>query len=132
MTEIEIAEDPDESREWDPPSYKTPGRILVRSHGPAEPYEDGRPSVYRFSTEVLDHDSNSSVFWINEGVGFDFWLDSVDELEKPGVYVIEGITGDYIRGDGWTFDDDEEWDWQSVRPATQTEIDGEALDDIGD
>lgn len=128
MSQIEEIEEDDEPYEL--PSYDTPGRILVRSYGKAEPYSDGRPSVYRFSTEVLSYEGDTSVHWISEGVGFDFWLDRIDELETPGVYVIEGITGEYIRGDGWHTDDDEEWDWQSVRLATQTEIDSECLDDI--
>lgn len=102
------------------PSYKDPGRILVVSHGPAPPYPSGQPNVYRFSTEVLGHDG--CAFWIQEGEGFDYWLDQVDEMEVPGTYVIEGIIGHYMRGDGWTTDDDVDWEIGVVRPATPEEI----------
>ena len=110
------------------PSYSTAGRILVHALGLAHPYESGLDNVYRFSTEVLDHDG--CAFWIQEGEGFDYWLDNVDELEVPGYYVIEGIVGTYHRGDWWTTDDYVVWDWGPVRPATEEEIASAALADV--
>lgn len=124
MKPIEIAELPEEE-EPELPSLKDPGRILVRAFGLSDPYPDGSPNVYRLNVEVLDHDG--CTHWIQEGEGFDHFLDSFDELEKPGVYVIEGIVGTYHRGDGYATDDDVEWDWKGVRPATEREEMGEAL-----
>lgn len=46
-----------------------------------------------------------------------------DILAKEGYYVVEGATGIYTRGDGWEIDDDSDLDFESVRPATQEEID---------
>lgn len=116
---IEIA---GESDDFEPPLYSTPGRMLLEVTGPDEQY--GR--------EVECHDSDGSVFWINEGVGIDWWLEQHDipEIQASGWYVIEGITGEYIRGDGWSTDDDEEWEYKSVRPATLKEIAGKALCDL--
>ena len=82
----------------------------------------------RMMAEVLDHDG--CAFWIQEGEGFDYWLDNVDELEVPGYYVIEGIVGTYHRGDWWTTDDYVVWDWGPVRPATEEEIASAALADV--
>lgn len=64
-------------------------------------------------------------FWIQEGTGFDFWIDQffTTLTLAEGWWVIEGITGDYIRGDGWMTDNDEDWSFEFVRPATQGEID---------
>ena len=104
--------------DWDPPSYSTPGRILVEiCCVSCEP----RP-LYRYEIEVHSYDCDSSVFWIEEGAGFDWWFDHEVDLELPGVYVIEGIVGHYHRGT-WGFDDDnEEWEFSSCRRATDEEI----------
>jgi hypothetical protein len=119
MSELTVMETDED--DFQLPSYRDPGRILVRYHGPGE-------SVYRHDCEVLDYDG--SVFWISEGVGFDFWLEQYVDFPEPGVYVIEGITGEYIRGDGWTTDDDEEWDYTSIRQATEEEVSTETLADL--
>lgn len=110
----------DESEDMQPPSYRDPGTILVQSFGEAGPYDDGSKSVYRFDVEVLNYDGSACL--IAEGEGFIFWLENVDELTTPGIYVIEDIKGAYHRGDGWTTDDDVKWEWGTVRPATITEI----------
>lgn len=104
--------------EYQLPSYSTPGRILVEIYSVSCWL---RP-LYRYEIEVLDYDGDSSVFWINEGVGFDWWFEDEVDLELPGVYVIEGIVGYYHRG-AWGFDDDEEeWAFTMCRRATDEEI----------
>lgn len=118
----------DKEEEFKPPDYKTPGRILVRI-GPSE------TKVYNHEYDVLDYDGDSSVFWINEGQGFDYWLDNVDFPAPEGVFVIEGITGEYIRGRGWLNgevceEDDEEFEFKAVRAATEEEIKAECLSDL--
>lgn len=107
---------PIETEDYQLPSIKSPGFILVHVLGP------GETGVYRFETKVLDH--SESTFWINEGVGFDYWFDEYidNEFDTPGYYVIEGVRGHWIRGDGYSTDDDEDWEFASVRPATEKEI----------
>lgn len=120
MTEFQVIEtDPSE---YEPPSYNKPGRLLVK-------LDASDSIVYRYDVEVVDYDDDSSVFWINEGVGFEFWFDQYVDLElvEPGWFVFEGIVGEYIRGDGWHTDDDEEWDWALCRRATESEIQFEYL-----
>lgn len=102
------------------PSYQTPGDILVRVDDPADPK----------TWEVLDYDDASVCFYISE-FGFPFmfeheWSDMFEE-HPPGVYVIEGTTGTYRRGDGWTIDDDVDFYPGAIRPATEDEIRGEGL-----
>lgn len=116
---VEIADDLPEGNE--PPAYNVPGRILVHYIGPSA------ISVYRYECEVLDYDSDTSVFWIREGTDFSFWLDTYAEFTEPGHYVFEGITGEYIRGEWGYSEDDEEWDFASMRPATAEEIASGAL-----
>lgn len=108
-----------QEEKFEPPSYSDPGRVLVHIIGP------GEMGVYEYESEVLDHDG--CTFWIQEGTGFDFWLDSFD-FDSPGYYVIEGIVGCIIRGDGWESDDDERWSYKSVRKATPEEIVNQTFD----
>ena len=99
--------------------------ILVHLLGPCV------TGVYRHESEVLDYDSDSSIFWIQEGVGFDYWFDSYCDFPEyldEGFFVIEGITGEYIRGEGG-WDDDEEWSHTGIRQATDEEIQGCGLGD---
>lgn len=104
------------------PAYSEPGRILVRVLGPYS----GPPGLYKHDYEVLDHDG--STHWIAVGMGFRYWLDEFCEFAAPGTYVIEGITGEYHRGDwSWGEDDDETWEYICIRPATVEESKTEAL-----
>lgn len=104
--------------DYDPPRYSDPGRILVEiTRVASEPQP-----LYRYDLEVHYYDSDSSVLWVDEGVGFDFWFDEMVDLELPGFYVIEGVTGSYYRGT-WGFDDDdEEWYFVLCRRATDEEV----------
>lgn len=105
--------------EIDLPKYSDRGRILVRVLGPCF------SQVYNHEYEVLDYDG--SAFWISEGAGFDYWLDEMVVFPGPGLYLIEGIVGAYIRGDwAWGEDDDEEWEWELM---TRVDPEREALDD---
>lgn len=61
-------------------------------------------------------------------------LDYAIELLLPndpqdGCYVLEGVTGYYIRGDGWNTDDDTAMEFEQIRSATKDEIEayGEAV-----
>lgn len=118
----EMWADPDEE-DYEPPPMSKPGRILVNLLGP------GLTGVYRYESEVLDYDSDSSVMWLNEGIGFEYFFDTCCDFPSfEGVYVIEGIIGHYYRGTYGVDDDDEEWEYASIRPATPEEISSQTLD----
>jgi hypothetical protein len=62
------------------------------------------------------------------GVGVEFLLEDVlEEWPAVGFWVMEGITGAFFRGDGWTTDDDVEFYGGTLRPATQEEVSGYVL-----
>jgi hypothetical protein len=116
-----IPRDPEEE-DFQPPSPSKPGRVLFEIVHIYQPGENRRGDCYEI--EVVDWDSDSAVFWANEGIGVDYLLtDVLDlELEDVGFYVVDGITVDFIRGDGWTTDDDEDWCMGDVRRASPEEI----------
>ena len=117
----QITTAPDDGPDFEPPKLRDPGRILFT----VEP-DPENPGKKLF--EPIDHDG--SAFWINEGGFMDYWLESeVGDLER-GAYVMEGIVGSVLRGDGWTCGDSERWEYGEVRPATDTEIQKQALADI--
>lgn len=110
---IEISEHTVEDYEY--PSYVLIGWILVRV-GPSE------TGTYRHFYEVLDYDTGTSVFYIQEGTGFDYWLDEYCEFPEPGIYMIEGIVGHYTSPIyGWV-EADEDWEYSKIRLATEEEI----------
>lgn len=109
--------------DWEPDSPSTPGDLIFATG--AITY-DRRGRVDR--VELLEWEYDGAFFWIQEGVGLDYFVETADHgpvvLEENAVYVCEGLTVRYIRGDGWTTDDDEEWEDYTTRPATNEEIAG--------
>lgn len=55
----------------------------------------------------------------------DYTVQGLIVCPGEGWWIVEGITGDYRRGDGWSTDDDMRFDCKGVRRATADEI-GEA------
>lgn len=108
-----------EREEPDYPKYSDPGEIVLQLYGPAEPYASGAPSVYRWSFDMIDHDG--CTFWIQEGEGFEYWVDQLD-FPHPGYWVIPNITGTYHRGEWGFTDDDVDWDHEDPRPARWSDL----------
>lgn len=124
---VEFITEEDNNDSYSYPSYDDEGRILVYIYGPGQ-------SVYQYETDIFDYEPDSSVFYISEGMGFDYWFDCYIDFPGPGCYVIEGIKGRYIRGRGWLNgevyeEDDEEWEFSYIRKATKKEEETMALND---
>lgn len=121
MRVIPIEEDDD----YHPPAYGTKGWVLVEI---LTVFKPDNKMTYRFEIGESVVDENASPYWIGEGVGIEYWLDEqAPEDLKEGWWVFEGVVGTYHRGGGWISpdyceDDDEEWEFETVRPATPEEI----------
>lgn len=117
----EVEKDEDEP---ELPSYSDVGFILVKVGPYLEPEFSWRD---KHEYEVLDH--SGCTYWIAEGTGIDYWLNANIEFPKEGgVFVLEGITGRYIKGEWGFTDDDEEFTYESMRPATEEEIKNGTVD----
>jgi hypothetical protein len=79
---------------------------------------DGRISVGELQVDG-DH-----LKWELDAGMVDWCLDDfvTTELRKPGWVYFGGVTVDYVRGDGWTTDDDAEYDVREVRAATADDM----------
>lgn len=112
---IEIA--PPSEEVYELPSLSTPGRIFVEVFSII--HEKHKKS---YDLEILDYDHDTAVFWLDEGGFPDYWIGDECDFETPGHYVIEGIAGDFYKGDGWMTDDDMRFHYESIRKATVDEI----------
>lgn len=111
-----------EEEDYKPPKYSDKGNLLV--------YLEPTPlRHYRYDVTPVDYNGHSSIGYIVEGMGFEYWFDSYIDLDLEGWYVIEGIHGIYHRGEWGYTDDDEEWHFDLCRRASQTEIETNTLDD---
>lgn len=108
MTELQAVE----GTEYEPPPPKEPGTILFNAYVVSE---EGEP--LRYDYDVLDGDGGGA-FWVSEGIGFEYFLRYYVEIPGPGVYLIRNLTVHYTRGDGWTTDDDEDYEFDAPLPVT--------------
>jgi hypothetical protein len=122
IAEIEAGPDQVELPEGDfePPSYSDPGWILVEIITTGL-LKDGGWHDYELGETATD----GAAFWIVEEEGLEHWLDGHlrGEITDPGWYVIEDVIGTFSRGDGYSTDDDVDWEFASPRKATEDEID---------
>lgn len=112
IVEFDIIDDP--ATDFEYPSYSDPGHVIFDRL----PCDDDLPFSYLADIDIVDADTGSCVFYMQEGAGISFWLDTLLELAnlRIGRYVLTGITGRYIRGT-WGFeDDDEEFEYEQLIP----------------
>lgn len=86
------------------------GRILVHIMGPCT------TGIYKWESETLEWDGNGAER-ISDGVGFDYFYDSLDFPNGPGFYLITDILVTYHPGDGWEMDADEGIEVGSICPV---------------
>lgn len=105
------------------PNYSCRGRILVKVI-----WNGMRPGeLYRGSSqwdfEVLDYDGDTSIMWMSEGIGIEWFLKDDVTFPEEGTYLLTNVYGHYTRGDGWSSDDDEEWYCDDPMKTDQNELD---------
>jgi len=118
-TEITV-DDSGKEDEYDLPSYGEYGKIIVEVLGKI----DTTFNHCKWEWEIDRYTYEGSAFWINEGMGMDYFINSyiLEDIPHEGIWVIDNIKGYYHKGDWGFTDDDEEWEWGEVRLATEEEI----------
>lgn len=82
-----------------------PGTVVVDIFGPED------TGTYKYNSETIESIGEACEL-IAEGVGFDWFYDSLD-FSSPGRYLIKGITVTAYPGDYWT-DADEDIEVESI------------------
>ena len=116
----EIKVDDRGEEDFELPSYGEYGKIIVEVLGKV----DTTWNSLGWEWEIDRYTYEGSAFWINEGMGMDWFINNyvLEDIPHEGIWVIDNIKGHYYVGT-WGFDDDdEEWEWSEIRPATQDEI----------
>lgn len=117
LMEIQPKAEAADEEEFEYPKYSDKGDIIFEVLGEDE------TKVYRWHIEDVAY-CGGSTFYVQEGVGIKYFVDWMgdDRITGPGFYTFVGVHGRYLRGDGWTTDDDEDWEFDDLRPATPEEI----------
>jgi hypothetical protein len=118
MVELTFTESTSEEQDYHYPSYQDKGNILVELH------DTGNTGYHRWEVTVLGYDSDKAPFWLNEGLGIDYWVKDMidDQFPHEGIWFIEDVYGYYYKGT-WGFDDDdEEWYHGEIREPTAQEL----------
>lgn len=66
--------------------------------------------------------SGAASYEASYGGFLDYTIEGMTDCPGEGWFVIENITGFYSHGDGWMTDDDMEFYFEKIRPATEEEI----------
>lgn len=115
LDDFEVMDDND----YELPSYSEVGSITVEILGKIDiSYHP------KWEWEIDRYSYDGSAFWINEGMGIDYFINGFvgDDIPHEGIWTIEGIVGHYYKGEWGFTDDDEDWEWTNIRPATEDEI----------
>lgn len=103
------------------PAYGTKGYVIVEVLQKIDiPYHPG----WEWEIDRYTYDSENSTFWLSEGMGIDYFINNFigEDIPGPGIWMIEDVVGHYYKGDWGFTDDDEKWEWGTIRPATPDEI----------
>ncbi len=84
-----------------------PGRLLVDVLSPNE------SRAYRWDIEVVDYEGEGCER-VQEGVGFDYFIDGLEDIDGVGRWLIEGIVSTYYPASGWFDEADEDIEVENV------------------
>lgn len=108
--------------------FSSPEDVLFEVVGPHEPDKplDNWDNWSIESTTVINMANpdvtGAASYDANYGVGLDYLIKSSTTPPGEGWFVMPGVTGVYHKGDGWMTDDDMDFNFGEIRPATEDEI----------
>lgn len=113
------------NQEYQLPAYGDKGWVMIEILQQFSPEEQKEHHLPRYEIGGTAYDIENSPYWINEGVGVEYWArDMIPDgaFEGAGWYVFEGVRGQYYKGTFGFDDDDEEWEFDNFRRATVEEV----------
>jgi hypothetical protein len=125
MTELVTLPEDDEPEGEEKFDFSSPEDVLI--HVIAEPRTFNGWTKMRVDTATVISGKEgvigAALYERSYGGFLDYTMESItDEPEEEGWYVVEGVTATYTKGD-WGFTEDEmDFDYTGVRPATEEEI----------
>lgn len=123
MPELLIAKDtqePDEELTFD---FLSPEDVLIELVGePGATSWDDVAFEYCHVLNGKDEVVGAATYEADYGGNLEYTIQQLIDFPGLGWFVVTGITGNSIRGDGWTTDDDMDFFVSGVRTATPDEI----------
>lgn len=122
MTELIPVDGPEYKEKFD---FSSPEDVLIEVI--LNKPETGPPTWDAHSIETCtiigcdDEVTGAASYEQSYGGFLDYTIDGMIECPGSGWFVVVGITGDYVKGDGWMTDDNMYFYHESVRPATEEE-----------
>jgi hypothetical protein len=109
--------------------FSSPESVLIEVICLLEPGDEGDRTLWKNhsieSCTVIacaEDVTGAAQYDSSYGAGIDYTITQCTECPGEGWFVVEGITANYHRGDGWTTDDDMDFNMSEPRPATPDEI----------
>lgn len=125
VAQLIAIDEPEQVEKFD---FSSPEDVLIEVVGP----HDDDPTNLDWknwsieSTTVINQanpDVIGAASYESQYGGFlDYTLQGMIDVPGEGWFVIEKMTGQYHKGDGWMTDDDMDFDIEGVRAATEDEI----------
>lgn len=128
MTELFILGDPQKEPDDElPVDFNSPEDVLIDVAASAD--ADRTLPHWKFhsieSCAVIGGAENimgAASYEQSYGSFLDYTIEGMIDCPGEGWFVVEGVTGAYHKGDGWMIDDDMDFYFVKVRPATPEEI----------
>jgi len=107
--------------------FNSPEDVLIEVVGPHDGDADnkdwGNWSVETCTViRCVEGVTGAASYEIGYSGFLEYVIEDLIDCSGAGWFVVGGITGDYVRGDGWTTDDSMTFDCHGVRLATKEEI----------
>ena len=102
--------------------FTSPEDVLIEVVGPHDDKESNDWKNYSIETVSIIRSTEGVVgaasYDSEYGAGLDYTIQNMIDVPGEGWFVVESITGVYHKGDGWVTDDDMDFYFKAVRPAT--------------
>jgi hypothetical protein len=107
--------------------FNSPEDVLIEVVGPYDGNPDNRDwNNWDIETCIVIRGAEGVIGAASYEYGYGGFLNHTIEgmINCPGAgwFVVESVIGEYIKGDGWTTDDNMIFECKGVRPATEAEI----------